>query len=93
MPLLMSTFADIVPTALRTRYMGFAESLSVVATASTLLGGQLIDYYGYGYTFKITAVTCGIDVLIHASLIPCLPRFERPKEKKTEDEEKKKTMI
>ena len=89
-PLLMSTFADIVPSDTRARYMGYISSLGVIGTASTLLGGQLIDAYGYGYTFKITAITCGIDVLIHASMIPFLPRFERPKEKEKGGEKKKK---
>ena len=104
-PLIMSTFTDILPTELRTRYMGIASCLGIIATASTIIGGQLINDHGYGYTFKVTAITCGIDVAIHALLVPFLPRFEtraqapaRPTSqanelKQKEEEQTKKSMV
>jgi len=76
-PLEESVTMDFVPKAYRARWKSLESVAQFGWCGSAALGGYLADRFDYSFTFLITAAIQGSAILIWATLIPYIPRYER----------------
>ena len=72
-PIKKGILMDYVPKKTRARWNSFDSVTRFGWSGSAVLGGYIIDRWGYGYSFLATAICQGISALVLLLLLPILP--------------------
>lgn len=75
-PAMGSLFMDTIPPKERARWESLSTIHQVNFSATAMLGGYIIEVYGYGATFYVTALLNVVGVFIMSTIMPLVPRFE-----------------
>jgi MFS family permease len=59
---------ELAPETERAIYLGLTNTLSGVVTLLSVLGGLLVDLFGFGGLFGVSMVLCGVGFILTARL-------------------------
>lgn len=78
-----SILMDAVPKSQRVRWNSLESVTRMTWSGSAVLGGFLVDRYGYRYCFLITAIVYTVSTTPFLFLIHLLPKLEAEREEKS----------